>query len=340
MKPKSRSILIALAVVVAGIVVAKRGDIMPARDASWILRRAQEQAPLRSYSATAQTSVTCEGKMTTSDVKVTHMQPNRCRIEYMSGPLRGVIVGNDAARAWRFDPKSGRLVVGSSSGCADEAGKLRFLLENHRVTLAGMDRIAGREAYALVVRPKGSSQIRKRLWIDTDSFVVLRQEDYDSSGKMQSSTRFTSIRFVESFPDKLFQSPKGAKVTITEPPFGGAMTLAKLSEAIGFAVREPKYLPKGYRLDAHRLYPCPCGCPHKSACIRYTNGLNGISVFESKAGSGCRAEAGCGRVPTGGCAVTKADGNEIARLERDGISFTVVADVDQRELKRIVDSLP
>lgn len=339
MRAGTRSILIALVVIVAGILIAKRGDIMPQRDASWMLRRAQEQATLHSYSATAQTSISCQGKMTVSDVKITHMQPDRCRIEYVSEPLKGVIIGDDGARAWRLDPGTGRLVVGSSASCADDAAKLHLLLENHRVSLAGMDRIAGRKAYALVVRPKDSSQIRKRLWIDTDSFVVLRQEDYDSYGEMQSSTRFTSIRFAESFPDKLFETPKGAKVTVTDRTLGGTMTLAKLSEAIGFAVRAPKYLPKGYMLDACRVYACPCECPHESACIRYTNGLSGISVFESKAGSGCRADAGCGQGPTKECAITKADGDEVARLERDGISFTVVADVDKRELKRIVDSL-
>lgn len=339
MKAGARSILIALIVIVAGIVIAKRGDILPERDASWILRRAQEQATLHSYSATAQTSVTCQGKMAVSDVRITHMQPNRCRIEYVSGQLKGVIAGDDGARAWRFDPGTGRLVVGSSASCGDEAGRLHLLLENHSISLAGKDRIAGREAYALVVRPKDSSQIRKRLWIDADSFVVLRQEDYDSYGEMQSSTRFTGIRFAESFPDKLFEAPKGAKVTVTDRTLSGAMTLAKLSEAVGFAVRAPKYLPLGYKLDACRVYDCPCECPHESACIRYTNGLNGISVFESKAGSGCRAEEGCGTSPAKGCAVTKADGNEVATLERDGIAFTVVADVDRRELKKIVDSL-
>jgi hypothetical protein len=41
----------------------------------------------------------------------------------------------------------------------------------------------------------------------------------------------------------------------------------------------------------------------------------------------------------GTCQIKKADRDEIARMERDGISFVVLADMNSRELKKIVDSL-
>ncbi len=341
MNARSLSILIALLVIITGIAIVKHGEIGTERDASWIVRRAQEQASLQSYSSMAQTRVSCQGEVVTGNVKIIRTQPNRGRIEYLSEPLKGVIVGNDGNTTWRYDPKTERLVISDNTNCTSDADKLRLLLENHRITLAGTDTVAGRQTYSLVVRPKDSGEIRKRLWIDKATSVVVRQEDYGTNGKLQSSTRFTSIQFEKRFPDKLFEAPSDVKTKVSNRMLGATMSPGKLSEAVEFTVRAPKYIPKGYKLDGYRLYACPCECPHQSAYIRYSNGLSSVSVFESKVGSGCRAEAGCGKSegPMGTCEVKRADRDEIARLEKDGISFVVVADMDGRELRKIAESL-
>lgn len=322
-----------------GVVLATRTDILPGRDASWIVRRSQEHAPRHTYTAAAETRINCQGKPMLSQVKIIHMRPDKCRMEYTSEPLKGVVVGNDGKNMWRYDPKTGRLVVSRNSGCGGADKRLHLLLDNHRIALAGRARVADREAYSLVVRPRDSARVRKRLWMDTRTFVILRQEDYDSHGKLQSSTRFNSIRFAKSFPDSLFQPPAGVRVS--ERRLGDVVPIEELSGRLGFTVRAPGYVPRGYKLDSTRLHECPCDCPHQSALIRYSDGLSSISVFESKAGSGCRIDAGCDKRTDSidACRIRRSDRGEIAKFEREGISFVIVADLDSREIRKIADSI-
>ena len=104
--------------------------------------------------------------------------------------------------------------------------------------------------------------------------------------------------------------------------------------AVGFKVVMPKYVPQGFELDAYRLYNCPCRCGHKSAYIRYTNGMDGISVFETPAGTGCGKMKGC-IMPGGWCNVQ----DQTAMMTSDGKSFIVIGNVNPQELRRITDSL-
>jgi len=333
--------VILLAVLVGGVVVAGRSGILPRHDASWIVRRAQEQSERHSFSASGQTRFSCQGRLLPSDVKFTHMRPNRCRIEYLSGPMKGVLIGNDGKNSWRFDPRTGRLVISGNRSCGRPADRLHLLLENHNVSLEGKTRVAGREAYRLVVRPKSSRQVRKRMWMDTRTFVILRHEDYDSHGRLQSSTRFNRILFAKSFPDKLFQPPTGPSIKVAKRAFDSVESLDRLAKEVGFAVRVPGYVPAGYKLDGYRIHDCPCDCPHRSAYIRYSDGLSSISIFESKAGSGCQSKAGCGTSEGSkrACEPKRSDRGEVVSFENKGISYVIVADVDSRELTKIRESL-
>jgi hypothetical protein len=183
-----------------------------------------------------------------------------------------------------------------------------------------------------VVRPRDSARIIKRLWIDAETFVILGQVDYDSHGRAESSTRFTSIRFAKDYPEGLFRVPADTNAVVDRPAPGEIMPLDRLCKQVGFPVREPSYIPAGYKLDACRLY---C-CPHKSAYLRYTDGLSSISVFESRIGTGC-GDRSC--EPMGPCRVKRADRGEIVSIEDSGISFVVVGDLNSRELKKVAESL-
>ncbi len=338
MKTRLLPALIGVAVLAAGVAIT-RADLIPGRDGSWVIRRAQTEGSKHNYSATARMRVLCKGHDTRSDVKVTHMRPNKCRMEYTSGDLKGVVVGSDGVRNWRYDPKTSRLVVSSGPVCEHPNERLRLLLHNHRVGLAGRQSVAGRDAYSLVLRPRHSLKISKRLRVDSRAFVVLGQEDYSSRGKLESSTRFTHIRFASSFPDALFAVPADAKVTVAHRPMGVAMSLEKLSKEVGFRVLTPSYVPAGYKFDAHRLYSCPCDHPHESAYVRYTNGLRGISVFQSKVGSACDARCGKSKAPSETCDVKQADRGEVVNIRRGDISVVVVGDANARDLKKMAESL-
>lgn len=281
-------------------------------------------APARvTYTADGDTSVCFNGRRVASDLRVYHKAPNRHRIEYISGPLKGVVVVDDGTRTWRLDPKCKSVM---SADASRSESQLSLLVRNYSIRRIGTETIAGRKAKALEVRSK--SAVRKRLWIDGRTAIVLKSEEYAPDGKLISSTTYKSIDYKAPVKDSLFRRPRDMQDT------GKTMTREGLSKTVGFKVVEPKYIPKGFRLDAYRLYDCPCQCGHKSAYIRYTNGMDSISVFETPSGTGCMKMPAC-KVPSGKCCIK----DQTAVMTSGGKSFVVIGDVPSQELKRITDSL-
>ena len=287
------------------------------------VRRIVDAPDSSSYSAVGTTTFLYKGKPLSVRIKVFHDAPDKHRIEYLSSPLKGVTVMENGEQAWRCDPQCRGVVGMDCSG----SRRLGLFLDNHVVERVGSDKVAGRSASVLLVKSK-SGQAKKRLWVDAKTYIILRSEDYDARGKVQSSTRLDSIRYTP-VPDSMFARPSSCPAGP-----GKVMSRAELSKAVGFQVKSPGYVPKGYRIDGYRLYECPCGCGHKSAYVRYTNGLEGISVFETRANSGCMKEGKCD-VGMASCPLR----DQLAFTSKDGISFVVLGDLKLDELRKITISI-
>lgn len=302
-----------------------------------MMMRVTEACTKNSFAAAGKTSVRYRERLVVSDIKMYHKKPNKCRIEYCTPPLKGLVVGSDGRCAWRFDPGLRKVVVQprESTGCMDRDTGMRLLLDNHCVEAAGDRIVAGRPARVLVVKSR-SGEIRKRLCVDASTCVTLRSEDYDDRGTMRSSTEFKSIRYTDDLPDSLFACPKNAAPIVTRPS-GKTMSLPDLSKALGFQVKVPQYVPRGYKLDGYRLYPCPCRHGHKSAYIRYTNGLNSISVFETKGDSCCARMMVRGSCES--CSLDADNREHMATRSVGGKLLVTVGDVRPSELDKIVNSI-
>lgn len=284
------------------------------------------------YVATGLTKSWYNGKSLSSDVKIYHKVPGKHRIEYLTPPLKGLVCVDDGRCAWRFDPKL-RSVVGTEGGCAKPKDRLGLLLTNYRVEQTGSAQVAGRRANILDVRTR-SGELRKRLWVDEKTYIILISEDYAAGDKLISKTALATIDYNAKAPDSLYAKPTSKAGMNSFQGGGQAMSYDQLSKALGFKVKVPGYVPKGFKLDAYRLYKCPCQCGHKSAYTRYTNGLGSISVFETAANSGCLKKGGC-QMRNEECAVRE----QTAMLTSHGMSYIIISDVAPRELKRIADSL-
>jgi len=60
------------------------------------------------------------------------------------------------------------------------------LLEKYKVTLAGKEKIGNKEAYVLelTARVKDVTYYKRKLWVDIDTFIPLKEELYAKSGKL------------------------------------------------------------------------------------------------------------------------------------------------------------
>lgn len=289
------------------------------------------------YIATVNTTVSyCASRISTQSI-VRHKNSVE-RIEYISGPARGTIIVARNGETSTYKPDSGQLIVALGSG--KDLTDLDLLIRNYHVSLSGRDTVAGRTADIVELIPRYSGNPSKKLWIDREKGIILRSEDRTASGKIRSTMEFTSIDFLGSISDAAFEHPANAESTLVKLAGERKLSRAELGKSVGISVTSPTYLPRGYILDSMRTYSCGCDCGHKAAHLRYTNGLNSISVFETPADGSCNHK-GC-RIhcsPSGRCEVRDVCQARIATTRSNGRSIIVVADLSEKEITKLVRSI-
>jgi outer membrane lipoprotein-sorting protein len=290
----------------------------------------------QSYSACGETTSWYEGKQVISRIKFIHGAPNRYRVEYVSSPLKGVVVGDDGTSIWRFDPALHEVVDVITTGCSVSSSCAHLLCGNYDILQMGVGRVAGRQARILQISSH-SGKLVKRLWIDEKTGVQLKCEDYDSMQHLRSRTVYDSVQYLSSVPDSLFcKSSCGHQACVESE--GASMTVSGLSKALGFSVTQPHYIPKGYSLNSCRVYECMHGCCPKSAYLRYTNGLESISVFETP-NHNCGMPGSCPESGANSCVLSPDVQGRTASFTRHNVAYVVIGDIDDRELHRIADSI-
>lgn len=280
-----------------------------------------------SYYAAGTTMISWHEKWYKSKISQYHRKPNKNRIEYASYPLAGVVVCCDGKSMWRIDPMADGPVYTESTGCMPIDQKMKLFSDNYRAYKKGNIKQAGRNAFIIEIMDE-TERLRKRLKIDAATYVTLASEEYDRSSKMISSTTLVSIDYNARIPDSIFKRPSGKGNEGCENLFVNIRSLSELSQKVGFKVNLPKHVPKGFRPDGYRLYTCSCECGYKSAYIRYSNGLSGISIFQSTTILDCSKM--CGENTH-----TPAEKPDIAV---DDVNIYIIADLKPMEIKKIANS--
>lgn len=254
------------------------------------------------------------------------------RMVFLTPPLKGVTVLDDGERVVRLDPQRATVAVAPVSVSPEREARRRELLErNYRAVLTGEERVAGRLASRVELRPRHRGNPWKRLWIDKERAILLASEDYDGDGRRTRSSRVESVEF-RSEPvgavrpsAALIGTARFERAAETE-----IVPASAISEAVGFKVLAPRYVPPGYELEAAFVYACQCGCRVPAARLQYGDGLNQISVLEC--GDRCRHEGALGPrgLPQGTAIRVLAGSNTIV----------VVGEIVRGELEKMARSIP
>jgi hypothetical protein len=228
-------------------------------------------------------------KPTTVAATVLHSADGNIRIEYQSAPLEGVKVWENADRVYRYNPKLERLSVAMRPGTPEEraARELKLLQQNYIASHEDEDKVAGEETWVIALRPAAGGKLWKRLWVDKDTAVILRSEDLRDQSVLRHTT-FVSVTYLA--PGATLAAAEFTPPTELVERYGRAIPgdtssrfedLGVLSKLVGFEVRPPRRLPQGYTFEGGYQTPCFCGKDHQAVRLRYTDGLNTISVFEA-----------------------------------------------------------
>lgn len=276
-----------------------------------------------------------------SKVRVYRSQ-GRSRMEFLTGPTAGTIIieSNNSIITISAKQKMPTACLQHKTG-----DYLSQLFKNYVPKLVGSQSIAGRNCYIIKLEPKFSGNPTSKIWVDKEKYIILRTDWYGLNGRLFSLSRYDSIDFSARPPDSLFTAPiKPESSAVCR----STMNINEVRKAVGFTPLKPKYLPKGYTFDGYYIQTSPCGISF--AALKYANGLNTISVFESKcpcAGPGCMADnrgqkrrfgrgARCG---PNGCILADRPHARMFQTRVGDITIAVVGDAPTSELVKIAESI-
>lgn len=292
----------------------------------------------------AELEVPLEGVQVTKDKrgrelrqKVSKKPPRFLRVEVLSlGPRRGEVLVRNGEMQWHFRLRPTKTVVQQpiASGDSITPHKLAFHFErlrrNFTPEYVGTEKVAGREAYVIAIKPNNSDLPTRRVWVDTEKFVVLKREQRASDGTLIQSVEFETVNFTPEFSRETFEftPPPDAKVVREE--WNVVPNMRALQSNAPFTPAVPRYRPQGFQLQNAAIRKVKTNEPPE-IWLRYSDGLNGFSVFQRRLPSNASPLSVKPRpLPTlrSGLVWTK-----------DGYLFTIVGELPEPELRRIAQSI-
>ena len=306
-------------------------------NAADILKRSYDAESRSSLTGRMRTTLYTGSSKTSAEIAI-YRSGSRMKMQYLSGPSAGSSIIDDGRSVTRLDSASKTAYI---SGTPDAPDQLGLLLANYAPVVTGTAKIAGRSCYALHIRPRYSGNPSKKLWVDQSTFVALKTERLGPDGKITMSTEYTSVDYSKVPPTSLFAVPSGWKIVRLAE--SGDSSLDSVRKAVGVTPMKPGYVPKGYRFDGYYVRENP-----RAMCfagLRYTDGMNTISIYERRC-CGQGRGMGRGRGPGGGtcngdcapCIMAETPQAQMARVFVGDLTVIVVGDITSSELTKIANS--
>ncbi|MBO8126095.1 MAG: hypothetical protein H0Z38_02545 [Firmicutes bacterium] len=241
-------------------------------------------APKRfSYSGTM-VNVTWSGQDAASTkLRFYHAAPGQSRWEVLDdeGQVKVVVI-EDFKRRWEIYPAEHKVYVTSSLECClnESYAELARLNANYEIRVNGTGQVAGRETVIISLRPRFSTSPARLIWLDTETGVVLRWEEYSGEGSLTELGVFTDFRIERSLDSELFHYHPGHKDQVKYHEYSELpQEVVELQKRTAAVIRYPSELPPGYRFSRGRVLSRYA--PNDTVQLQFTDGLNCISIFQT-----------------------------------------------------------
>ena len=274
-----------------------------------------------------ETQVCRKGENYIIRAKVVYQKPDFSYILYLAPPMiKGRrILDNGKLRIEYIpgmnNPKHSSSLNSSLAKSRRKKG-LNLILANYTISQLPDEYIAGREVYVISLVPQYPGSPGLKRWIDKETFLPLKQERYNSEGKLTFSSQFTEIHFGKKISEEeLNDIPESGENGKLIPPHRVISDIEELKEISRFPLSFPKYLPSGYSFQEGVLLN-----GGKRVALTYTNGLETIVLFQ---GPPINLKIqGDREMPFG----TKF------RTDK-GKTFVLIANISEEELTKIMESI-
>jgi sigma-E factor negative regulatory protein RseB len=203
------------------------------------------------------------------------------RLVSLNGAAREVIRSNDMVTC--INPEGKRVNVSrrplGRGFPSDLPRRLNSATPYYDVELGDTDRVAGRKAHELLITPVDNYRYGYRLWVDEESYLLLKSELIAENGDVLETFSFSSLTTDIHIPEhKLTPQMDGKEMTWhrTEPE-----TMNNTDKSDKLSRWEAKWLPEGFALVALQNRLRASNGAHVEQRV-YSDGLSSVSVFIEK----------------------------------------------------------
>ena len=327
------------------IAVALALAATPPDAATTLLRQSMAAPRSVSYVGQLETIRFSSNRANATIVRIEHLAPSMTRRWYLAPEsLYGDYIITRGDANYEFDVKRSRVLVSHNPLLDDQVAadsSLARVLTNYQPLLARGEIIAGRSTNSLLLVNKFTGERVMRLWLDTQTHLVLKKEEYHGNGAVASQTRFEELRYTGSIPADVFATaPPAGYSRVTGRDFAmPSSDILRVIHQAGFTPVTPKDLPQGFSLtsgDATTVNSV------RTLHLTYSDGLRTISLFENA--TGAAADFGSLRPQTttfeGHDAQFVEDGpTTLLTWKEKGLYFALVGDLLRNELVAIAKSV-
>ena len=192
------------------------------------------------------------------------------------------------------------------------------------VQQVGTDTVAGHTCVVLQVMAQSGVPVpSQKFWVDAANGAQLRNEQYDSAGRLRSASYYTQITYNPVFAKAVFRVPSSGNVVANG--FAAPMlTLDQVRAQAGFSVQVPTALPGGFHYQGGSVSDRRNA---RVAELRFSSGAGGLSVFETPDSQ------------PGGSSKPQHPRRGVLFGRQNGLKVVIVGNLENAELDALLASL-
>ena len=206
------------------------------------------------------------------------------RLMSLNGAPREIVRDANEVRCYWPDKNSVMVEYRKAEGKAFPSilpERLQDLDEYYTLTLGNTERITGRVAQLVIIKPTDQYRYGYRLWADVDSGLLLKADLLDNQDTVLEQFMFTQVNIGAKIPASALAPGMTGKSMVWYREDGDTRNV---SDKPGWSASQ---LPKGFRLSAHMTRRLPMRKQPVEHLV-YTDGLAAVSVFIEKQEKGVK----------------------------------------------------
>jgi len=209
---------------------------------------------------------------------------SRERLVSLNGAPREIVRDANEVRCYWPDKNSVMVEYRKAEGKAFPSilpERLQDLDEYYTLKLGNTERITGRVAQLVIIKPTDQYRYGYRLWADVDSGLLLKADLLDNQDAVLEQFMFTQVNIGAKIPASALAPGMSGKSMVWYRENGDTRNV---SDKPGWSASQ---LPKGFRLSAHMTRRLPMRKQPVEHLV-YTDGLAAVSVFIEKQEKGVK----------------------------------------------------